>query len=95
MLSGEQDEVVPREHMQALWELVKRRDAGVPLGTSPRKLSSASSTSGSGLTSKEAANTGTIVHIEDRNTLSKFVEFAQGTHSKSGCRGILWGMPHL
>ena len=94
MLSGEQDEVVPREHMQALWELVKRRDGGVPLGTSPRKLSSASSTSGSGITSKEAANTGTIVHIEDRNTLSKFVEFAQGTHSKSICRGTSCGIPH-
>lgn len=27
MLSGVRDEVVPREHMQELWEIVKRRGA--------------------------------------------------------------------
>lgn len=87
MLSGIRDEVVPAEHMQGLWEIVKRRDAGAPAGTSTRKLSFASKPSSanddnrSGLTTKESQHSGVNAQVEDTRTLSKFVEFRNGTHS--------------
>lgn len=81
-LSGLQDEVVPCEHMKGLWELVTKREAGTPAGTPRRRWSSASKGNGEGLTAKEGANPGTTTHLDTTQTLSKFVEFADGTHSK-------------
>ncbi|KAI0788924.1 alpha/beta-hydrolase [Irpex lacteus] len=75
MLSGLQDEVVPCEHMKGLWELVTKREAGTPAGT-PRP--------------KEAANPGTTTHLDTTQTLSKFVEFADGTHNDTCVQPGYW-----
>lgn len=87
MLSGMKDEVVPAEHMQGLWEIVKRRDAGLPSGP-PVRRSSSSSKSGEAknqprLTTKEGQNPGVTARVEDTRTLSKFLEFEDGAHSES------------
>ncbi|KAI0084665.1 Alpha/Beta hydrolase protein [Irpex rosettiformis] len=90
MLSGQRDEVVPCEHMQVLWELVGKRGMGAPVRTTPRKRSNASTTNGSGLSTKEGINTGTTIHVEDSKTLSKFVEFAEGWHNDTCVQPGYW-----
>lgn len=77
MLSGLKDEVVPCEHMQGLWEIVKRRDAGVEGGQGGKGIGG-----GEGLTAKEGKNAGTVAYVENTKTLSKYLEFAEGTHSE-------------
>jgi abhydrolase domain-containing protein 13 len=86
MLSGLQDEVVPCEHMQGLWEIVKRREASVSVDTSPQKQSDVAVRSDKSHTSesttKESRKTGITAYVEDTKTLSKYIEFADGAHSK-------------
>lgn len=82
MLSGLQDEVVPREHMQGLWEIVQRREANQPAGTGTNSKEAR----GKKLPGVEGARTdegspNVKVSVEDVRTLSKFVEFEEGTHS--------------
>lgn len=89
LLSGVQDEVVPREHMQSLWELVEKR---VPGGA--KSVSAYSSLWGSGRaeeTPKSAEGGGReegaeVVKYENvqspgATTPSRFIEFERGTHS--------------
>ncbi|KAI0696641.1 alpha beta-hydrolase [Cytidiella melzeri] len=90
MLSGLLDEVVPSEHMQGLWEIVKKRDAGVPMATSPRTQSHSREGSGGGLTTKESTNPGVTAYVEDTKTLSKFVEFAEGSHNDTCVQPGYW-----
>lgn len=74
MLSGINDEVVPRDHMQGLWELVIRR------GTTGDEKDQPATKERKG----EGAEEGRSYKIvEDPRTMSKYVEFEAGTHSKS------------
>lgn len=86
MLSGVNDEVVPREHMQDLWELVQHRGAGAPAGTGSNKTASESEE----IPGMESIRSqmGMVdplpsvkVAVEDVRTQSKFIEFENGTHS--------------
>lgn len=67
MLSGTQDEVVPRDHMLGLWELVQKRD----------------SKSASSVERKEKPSPrGSVPAVAiDVRSSSKFLEFPEGTHS--------------
>ena len=76
MLSGIRDEVVPREHMQGLWDIVLRR-----------RLSNDKDRSATPEL-KETKSTGpnpnqSYTSWEDPSTMSRYVEFEAGTHSKS------------
>jgi len=74
MLSGTRDEVVPAEHMLALWELVQNRGASKPQGpTLPG--------SGEGKVPVAAA---------DVRNMSKFVEFPNGTHNDTCVQPDYW-----
>ncbi|KAI0338313.1 alpha/beta-hydrolase [Trametopsis cervina] len=87
MLSGLKDEVVPCEHMQGLWEIVQKRDAGVPMGTSSRKRPS---TGFGGLTAKEGKNPGVTAYVENTKTLSKYLEFDEGAHNDTCVQPGYW-----
>ena len=80
MLSGLRDEVVPAEHMQGLWEIVKSREADSPAGTPARKFSITSSILS---TSKSPEQPAVTARVEDVRMLSKFVQFEYGAHSES------------
>lgn len=86
MLSGVNDEVVPREHMQDLWGLVQHRGAGAPAGTGTNTTASESEE----IPGMESIRSqmGMVdplpsvkVAVEDVRTQSKFIEFENGTHS--------------
>ena len=70
LLSSVQDEVVPREHMQGLWELVEKR---VPGGVR--------TSGGPGGAEAEGAEDESVKSPGGK-TLTRFVEFEHGTHSK-------------
>ena len=72
LLSGVKDEVVPREHMQGLWELVQNRVPGGRRG-------------GAVVPPEEAASVSKdeSIRIPGGNGYSRYVEFERGTHSKS------------
>lgn len=65
MLSGSQDEVVPKEHMEGLWEIVKKREDKSIMGTE--------ATSPGSMKIPVAA--------VDPRGVSKYVVFEKGTHS--------------
>ena len=72
LLSGVRDEVVPREHMQGLWELVQRRVPGGARG-------------GAVVPPEEAAcvSRDESVKAPGGEGYSRYVEFERGTHSTS------------
>ena len=76
LLSGVQDEVVPREHMQELWDLVQKR---VPRGQ--RDVHAEQGDDGMKDTSIRKPDAGVA-------KFSRFVEFSAGTHSEwpAACR---------
>lgn len=74
MLSGVKDEVVPREHMQGLWELIQKR---VPGGEKDDLL-----------TDKDKREQGPPeVRLGTGPGYSRYVEFEKGTHST--CRALV------
>ncbi|TCD66870.1 hypothetical protein EIP91_000768 [Steccherinum ochraceum] len=106
MLSGAHDEVVPREHMEGLWELVMQREAKRPAGTStnfstytPRKRNASTpsspvtppSTRVGDVGLETAARQGEIkLAAYDPRSLSKFVEFENGTHNDTCVQPGYW-----
>ena len=72
MLSGVRDEVVPREHMKGLWELVQKREDS-------KKSENVSSDKE--VASPSPAGSVPVVVIDPRNK-SKFLEFSYGSHSE-------------
>ena len=72
LLSGVQDEVVPREHMQGLWELVEKR---VPGGVRTSGGPGGAEAEGAEVAKDES------VKSPGGKTLTRFVEFEHGTHS--------------
>ena len=83
MLSGVRDEVVPREHMLGLWEIVRRREGAAPVpaveqGGAEGEGVGEDKGEGKG---GEGEGEGVKVAVEDVRSLSKFVEFENGTHS--------------
>ncbi|KAI0764677.1 alpha/beta-hydrolase [Fomes fomentarius] len=88
LLSGVQDEVVPREHMQSLWELVEKR---VPGGAKSVPPASAYPAEG-GEREEEGAE---VVQDESVQSLgaktpSRFIEFARGTHNDTCVQQGYW-----
>lgn len=75
MLSGVRDEVVPREHMQGLWEIVRKRTSG-------RK--------GRDAEERSEENGKTVHEIAGGAGNSKFVEFEQGTHNDTCVQQGYW-----
>lgn len=75
LLSGVRDEVVPREHMQELWQLVQKR---VPRGQ--RDLHAEEGADG--LKDESVKNPG-----PGAAKYSRFVEFNAGMHSECPCHG--------
>jgi len=106
MLSGVRDEVVPREHMEGLWELVMQREAKQPAGTgtnaTSRKRNGNTSTPSSPVSSGAAARIGdksvsdaakqgeVKFSAYDPRSLSKFVEFQNGTHNDTCVQPGYW-----
>ncbi|THH26554.1 hypothetical protein EUX98_g7628 [Antrodiella citrinella] len=104
MLSGARDEVVPKVHMEALWGLVMQREAIQPAGTSvgtgatPRKRNGNASTPSSPVTSSGVARAGESeakprdvkFAAHDPRSLSKFIEFADGTHNDTCVQPGYW-----
>ncbi|KAI0079188.1 alpha/beta-hydrolase [Panus rudis PR-1116 ss-1] len=86
MLSGKMDEVVPREHMLGLWELVQQRESMASTGTgmksSPLRRSSSSS--------KETSTEGVPAAAIDPRSPSKFLEFEHGTHNDTCVQPGYW-----
>ncbi|KAI0746335.1 alpha/beta-hydrolase [Daedaleopsis nitida] len=78
LLSGVRDEVVPREHMQGLWELVQQR---VPKGM---RSAGPLPTEGADAAKDES------VKSPDGRTLSRYVEFAKGTHNDTCVQQGYW-----
>lgn len=74
MLSGLLDEVVPCSQMQSLWEIVKNRR---------KEATSATTTSHSIDRTLNKDGKGTVEEVADAIGKSRFVEFQQGSHSKS------------
>lgn len=91
MLSGARDEVVPREHMLGLWQIVKAREGG-------SKTESRNGSRGGQESPEE--ETPEDVHDVRTGAGSRFVNFPRGTHSK--CRqywvpraGVLTGCANI
>ena len=80
LLSSVQDEVVPREHMQELWELVQKR---VPRGQ--RDVHAEQGDDGTKGVSVKNPGPGAGVA-----KFSRFVEFNAGTHSEWLAARRLW-----
>ena len=78
LLSGVQDEVVPREHMQELWDLVRKR---VPRGQ--RDVHAEQDDDGMKDMSIRNPDAGVA-------KFSRFVEFNAGTHSEWPVARRLW-----
>ena len=69
LLSGVRDEVVPREHMQGLWELVQKRVPGGQRG-------------GAVVPPEEGADVAKDESVKNLGDgYSRYVEFERGTHS--------------
>ncbi|KIP05743.1 hypothetical protein PHLGIDRAFT_36294 [Phlebiopsis gigantea 11061_1 CR5-6] len=90
MLSGVKDEVVPREHMQGLWELVRRREAGPLAGVRGKGGQVAGVESVPGDAGALDGKPGVRVAVEDVRTLSKYVEFEEGTHNDTCVQPGYW-----
>lgn len=96
MLSGVKDEVVPREHMEGLWELIAQRDAKHAAGTAAVSVSSTlRRRNRNDSNSTNLARVTDDVTVEDvtgqaevkfaaydPRSLSKFIEFENGMHSE-------------
>ncbi|CCM01261.1 uncharacterized protein FIBRA_03310 [Fibroporia radiculosa] len=76
MLSGVQDEVVPREHMQGLWEIVQKR-----VSRRSKEVDAEDRTERNGKT---------VHDIVDRGAHSRFVEFEKGTHNDTCVQQGYW-----
>ena len=72
LLSGVRDEVVPREHMQGLWELVQRRVPGGRKAAPPPYFAPAE---------EDKLKDERVRHVGAG--YSRFIEFERGTHSAS------------
>lgn len=70
MLSGLRDEVVPKEQMKGLWEIVINRRKDV------------TGASGAINESLDKADDGNVEEVADAIGKSRFVEFANGFHSE-------------
>ncbi|KAH8096849.1 alpha/beta-hydrolase [Cristinia sonorae] len=106
MLSGARDEVIPREHMEGLWELITQREAGQHAGpsvntaTTRRRVASTPSAPANAaspasrvhdVTVGEAAQVGEIkLAAYDPRSLSKFVEFENGMHNDTCVQPGYW-----
>ncbi len=86
MLSGAMDEVVPPEHMRGLWEIVVKREAGTPAGTGTNQPAGPGKLPGVDVGGGDRDVRDAIVSEDRGKTLSKFIEYEQGTHSKSDFR---------
>jgi hypothetical protein len=73
MLSGVRDEIVPKEHMKGLWELVKNRR---------KDSTNASASSGPISETSDKDGEGKIEEVADAIGKSRFVEFENGFHSE-------------
>ncbi|KAL4245944.1 polyketide transferase af380 family protein [Abortiporus biennis] len=77
MLSGTQDEVVPKEHMEGLWQIVQQQRQESPNSTN---------------NTPSSASTGNKpeVAVVDTRELSKFLEFKEGTHNDTCVQPGYW-----
>lgn len=78
MLSGLQDEVVPKEQMKGLWEIVKKRRKG------------ASATSGKINDTLHEDGESKTEEVTDGIGKSRFVEFENGTHNDTCVQPGYW-----
>lgn len=85
MLSGVQDEVVPAEHMKALWEIAKKRRKTRSFKVWSAVCAQCSGSDG-GQTQKDTEDGR---EVTDGTGKSKFVEFPQGRHSGFHA-GLCW-----
>ncbi|THH01608.1 hypothetical protein EW026_g1107 [Hermanssonia centrifuga] len=90
MLSGAMDEVVPPEHMRGLWEIVVKREAGTPAGTGTNQPAGPGKLPGVDVGGGDRDVRDAIVSEDRGKTLSKFIEYEQGTHNDTCVQPGYW-----